>query len=352
MNSFKLNSGLGLGDSYPIRVNCNFGINNLNDEQYEKNKIDFLFSQEKYLPDLAMDLSTIQTDKPICDYIISNYNIPVGTVPVYLSFKEEIGINKTHLLEVINKQADYGVSFLTLHFTADFELFQRATKTRKIPVTSRGGGLVLLDQIIKKNHKNILLEHIDEIIKICKKRNIAISVGTTFRPASIIDACDEIHLQETKMQLEIVRYLKKEGINTIVENVGHISIDRISKHVKLLKEFNSPIMPLGPMPTDIALDNDHIAASIGAAFLSYWGGAHIINSITPNEHTVSYIDMEATKKGIEAAKIASHIINLTKNQQAWMKEQVVYNTRAVNRNCLNEKDKCNRCSNQCPLTNL
>ena len=34
----------------------------------------------------------------------------------------------------------------------------------------------------------------------------------------------------------------------MIENVGHISLDKLTKHAELLKESNAPIMPLGPLP--------------------------------------------------------------------------------------------------------
>jgi phosphomethylpyrimidine synthase len=348
MDSFKLKNHIGIGGSYPIRVNCNFGINNIKDEKSEKNKIESLYSNMFYRTDLAMDLSTIKLKKPLYEYISKKFNICVGTVPVYLSFDHNEGINKNRLLDVINEQAEKGVSFFTLHFSADLDLYQKAVKSRKIAITSRGGGLLISDQKIKGKNQNILIENIDEIIKVCKNKNIAISVGTAFRPASIFEARDEVHLAETHRQLKIVKYLKNNDINVIVENVGHITLDLLDQHIKMLKDFNSPIMPLGPVPTDIALGNDHIASSIGAAFLAYRGVTHIINSITPDEHSNTRISLKATKVGIEAAKITSHIINLTKSKKYWLADHEVYSMRSLNKSCLSDK-VCFRCADQCPL---
>lgn len=349
MKSIKLKNGLGVGNAFPLRVNCNLGINSFIEEQDEKLKIDYLCTTEKYTPDILMDLSTVKINNPIYQFIISNYNIPVGTVPVYLTFTKQLGIDKNSLLELLFQQAELGVSFFTLHFTADLDLYNKAINLRKIPVTSRGGGLMLADQILKNKNSNLLVEIIDDIVLICNKYNVTISIGTTFRPASIVDACDEIHITETENQLIFNNYLKQRGVNTIIENVGHITIDKLEHHVELLKKFNSPIMPLGPIPTDIAFENDHIAASIGAAFLAYWGCADIINSITPFEHTIGKIDLEATKKGIESAKITSHIINLTRNDKDWKKDAEIYSQRAKHENCLLGDINCNRCSFQCPI---
>ena len=56
------------------------------------------------------------------------------------------------------------MSFITVHFTADVDLFRQAKTERKIPITSRGGGIVLYDTEQNQRKKNIFREHIEEII--------------------------------------------------------------------------------------------------------------------------------------------------------------------------------------------
>ena len=55
------------------------------------------------------------------------------------------------------------MSFITVHFTADVDLFRQAKTERKIPITSRGGGIVLYDTEQNQRKKNIFREHIEEI---------------------------------------------------------------------------------------------------------------------------------------------------------------------------------------------
>lgn len=66
----------------------------------------------------------------------------MGTVPVYVCFDSKKGIDKNKFLEEIEKQAQNGVSFMTLHFTAIDEIYRKTMK-RNISVISRGGSLVL-----------------------------------------------------------------------------------------------------------------------------------------------------------------------------------------------------------------
>ncbi|MDD2199672.1 MAG: phosphomethylpyrimidine synthase ThiC [Bacteroidales bacterium] len=352
-DSFKLkarNNDLGIGKEFPIRVNCNVGINNPRAYTKEIKKIDEIFKQKESSPDLMMDLSTVDTNISLYKYIIDKYKIPVGTLPVYLSYSNKTGIKKKSLLKNIEKQAKQGVSFFTFHFTADLELYKIAKNSRLIPMTSRGGGMVLHDSVINNRQGNILLECFEEIISIVKKYNVAISLGTTFRPAGIIDALDEVHLLETQKQIELSQLLRNKDINVIIENVGHIDLSSIEKHSQVLIESNCPIMPLGPLPTDNAEGVDHISSAIGAAFSGYFNCANIINSISPNEHLKSHISVKDAIDGIIAAKIAAHSVNILKFKDIREIDNAIYKSRAKEKSCLSEaSNNCDRCNDFCPL---
>ncbi len=353
IDSFELktrNKNLGIGNKFPIRVNCNIGINNSNDYSKEIIKIDELFKLQESSPDLMMDLSTVKTTKPLYKYIIDNYEIAVGTLPVYLSYSNRHGINKKLLLEIIEEQAIHGVAFFTFHFTSDLKLYEIAQKNRLIPMTSRGGGMVLHDSLLNNRESNILLECFEEIVSIVKKYNVAISLGSTFRPGGISDALDEVHILETQKQIEICQALKDEGINVIIENVGHIDLSSIEKHSELLKAFNSPIMPLGPIPTDNAQGFDHISSAIGAAFSGYFNCANIINSIPPNEHLKSEISIQDSINGVMAAKIAAHSVNILRFKNIREIDNNIYKRRGKENSCIGESSKnCKRCIDFCPL---
>ena len=193
-------------------------------------------------------------------------------------------------------------------------------------------------------------ECLDEIILLAKKYNFVISLGTTFRPAGIIDACDNAHIMETQRQIDLSCYLQKQGISVIIENVGHISIDNIVKHSVLLKKCNAPIMPLGPSVIDSAIGYDHIAASIGASFMAYNNIAHIINAISPNEHQTSFFSKEDAKNAIIAARIVAKAVNVTRFQQFKDEENSIYRIRAKKHSCvITNEYTCERCDNLCPL---
>lgn len=346
----KAGAGIMIGDNHPIIVNCNVGINSQNDYINEIRKIELLFNDESIKPDTMMDLSICNRTPSIAKHIIDTFNIPVGIVPSYSVFSSKKGIPQSALIDSIIKNAEDGISFMTMHFTADWDTYQIAKKNRKIPVTSRGGAAVLSDIAINKKKDNVYIENIDSIIALALKYSFVISLGTTFRPAGIIDACDEAHIMETCKQKEICHYIQKQGVGVIVENVGHIDINKIHTHSKLLREINAPIMPLGPIPIDSAVGNDHIAAAIGAAFMGYYGCAHIINAISPTEHLTSIFTYEDMKRALSAAKIAAQSVNINNFVKCQNIEHDIYVKRAIKKTCLiGDEKNCTRCDILCPL---
>ena len=299
---------------------------------------------------MMMDLSLYRAEIPLYKHIQEILNISVGTVLAYIPFSKEKGLEWSECMNYLIQLGKDKVNFVTIHFTANAELLEIARRDREMPVTSRGGAMCLYDIEMNSRKRNLFMEHIDEIIAIAKQYDMTISLGATFRPSNIFDACDEVHTKETEEQLQICRYLQKEGVNVMVENVGHISLDKIEKHANLLRQFNAPIMPLGPIPTDTAIEQDHISAAIGAAMLCYHGCADIINCVTRKEHTGEEITSDVMIESIKAMKIVAQTINVYRGfEDAIENEKSVNRQRAENRSCVIDNGQCGRCHNVCPL---
>lgn len=339
-------SVLKVGELHQVRINCNVGANTPEQMYYERERLKAIKESNQF-PDTFMDLSIGHYDEPLYKDIISEFGRPVGTVPAY-TFPASLRITSDYALDTLKRLADDGLSFLTLHLTAEKDLLELAKRTRKIPVTSRGGAIVLM-QAQENNSENIWVSILPQIVDLTKAYGIVISLGTTFRPAGIDEACDEIHLRETGEQLKYCKLLQKEGVQVMVENIGHIALNRLEEHCRRLRQFNAPIMPLGPLPTDCAEDEDHIAAAIGATMMGYWNCAHIINCVTRSEHTKPFFTIEETLEAIRSAKLAAHIIDVARGIDM-EKDTEMLNKRAGNRSCIIEDGRdCHRCSMYCPL---
>lgn len=333
-----------VGQGLSLKVNTSVGLSDIHSINAELEKIYSIISH-KFHPDIMMDLSTVSTPKPLYRSIIEELGCPVGTIPYYLCFDERKGIDKTRLLEIIEQQASEGISFMTLHLTADLKLADMAN-SRKIPVISRGGSLLLRDMKINNRTENIVLELFDPIIKICRKHNIVISLGTTFRPSTLYDAIDGVNVEEIKRQNNLATLLKSQNIVVMMEGIGHIPINRISEYVSLIrKEQYIPFMPLGPIVSDHTQGEDHITSAVGACTIASLNGADIINSITREEHTGGVPSIESILEGLDAAKTVVQIINdvrFPKYFQEHTKECF---------NCMGKSGVlgCERCNTECPF---
>ncbi|MCR5574213.1 MAG: phosphomethylpyrimidine synthase ThiC [Bacteroidaceae bacterium] len=337
---------LAVGGDAQVRVNCNVGICSEAGRAYETERLEAIKAGD-CKPDTFMDLSIGELNRPFYKEIQQRFNCPVGFVPSYLLPTDRV-LKKHQAINIIKRLADDGIAFITLHLTASMELYQQAKTTRRIPVTSRGGSAVL-QQMTLTGANNIWQTCLPEILEIVKQYGMAISLGTTFRPAGIADACDKVHLKETEAQLKLCHALQAEGVQVMVENVGHIAIDRLERHCQHLKECNAPIMPLGPLPIDCAIGTDHTAAAVGATFMGYWGCAHIINCITRAEHTNSTFTIEETLEAIRSARVAAHIVDVARGM-GHEEDEKVYDQRAKNCNCLaSTSQNCTRCDTLCPL---
>jgi len=109
-------------------------------------------------------------------------------------------------------------------------------------------------------------------------------------------------------------------------------------------------MPLGPIPTDIAVGMDHVSSAIGATIMGLEGSANILATVTREEHTGGRPTIESTTESIKTARIAAHIIDIH-NLNDDMMDLEVARARAESATCvLGSGTKCcDRCQELCPL---
>lgn len=352
-----------IGSCVLLKVNTNIGVSDITNLEIELRKLKYL-SELKYAPDTMMDHTYVPVERPLWKYMVEEFKGPVGTLPHYSTFEVDHGIDKGRLLETIEEMAIGGVSFMTLHPTATISLLEMAKKCRKIPTTSRGGAVVLKDAILNNRNENIFIDNFADILKLFKKYSLTLSVGTTFRPACINEALDLVQMEEIKEQKKYIDMAKANGVNVIMEGIGHISLDMIPNYCKLINIYNTPLMPLGPMPTDATIGFDHVTAAIGATVTALNGNVGIINSVTREEHTGNVPSDESIVEGLKAARVVAHSINVARFPQFREIDNAIAENRANNRSCVikggifadetanEEGSGCSRCRYECPLTIL
>ena len=347
----KNNMFIEVGKNKKTLVNCLIGANNKVTYEKEINKIHRIIEME-YKPDIITDLSILDNKQlePLWQRIVKDTPFISATLPIYSVTKKDSKISCNELLEVIIEQMENGVGMITIHPTANKEIYQYS-KHRMIPITSRGGGIVVKDLIIRKfSDDNVYMKILPEVIKQAKKHNVTISIGATFRSGNIFDSNDKAQLLEIKEQVKIANEISRNGVGVIIESPGHAKPSDINKITEILNKTGFPIMPLGPIPTDIAVGMDHISAGIGATLMGLQGCANIIATVTRDEHTGGVPSIESTIEAIRVAKIAAHIIDMEKLNDVELDEKIV-KQRVETRTCVFGKKTsgCERCSELCPL---
>ena len=347
--NFSLTESVRVGKNSPTALNVLIGANC--EEQYwtEREKIDVL--NKSNLPiSIITDLSLYKKPgQELWRQIVKDHRFVASSVPVYQAVRPNKTIDPTALVDIIQEQAEGGVKLITIHPTPDLNLIEMS-KNRIVPITSRGGAAVSMDMLFRHANENVYIRIIDDILKIVKSCCMTLSIGTSFRSANLHDAMDQTYLYELKKQLEIANYCNQHGVNIIIETPGHASPQKI---FSICDKLNTccpyPIMPLGPMPTDCALNQDDLAASIGAVLMGTRNCADILSVVTKAEHTGGIPTTEAIISALKKYSVAKHIIDIYKLNDTKADDQVSLE-RSNNTSCiLGLGKKCNRCGALCPL---
>ena len=345
MYDFSLEWGkkrIAVGKDHKILVNQLIGSNG--SIGYEESIIKInMWDFEKNTPDIITDVSIGESE--LWKHILEKEKYIACTVPIYAFCSEEY-IDENVLIRSIENQLSEGVRIITIHCTPTRELVSMS-KSRIVPCTSRGGSIVIQDMMRNKKDSNIYLSCLDEIINICSKYNAAISIGTSFRPANVIDSLDDTQLTELKIQEDLAQYIWGKGVNVILEMPGHMSPQKIASLNDILKDNLFPIMPLGPVVTDIGAGKDHITSAIGLTLLGMKGNVQIISAMTREEHTGNIPSIESTKEAVEVAHMVAHIIEMDRFNDYSEDLAIAYSRKY---SCVsNSSVNCNRCGDVCPL---
>lgn len=123
-----------IGREFATKVNANIGNSDTTSDL--KGELQKFHTAVRYGADTVMDLSTGSDLDTIREANVEYSPVPIGTVPIYKAVKR-VGSPKdiTHelLLDIIEKQAEQGVDYMTIHADLD------STRTIKGP---ESGGAV------------------------------------------------------------------------------------------------------------------------------------------------------------------------------------------------------------------
>lgn len=215
-------------------------------------------------------------------------------------------LDSNRILSLIEEQIARGIDIITIHATLTLDdLCLLKTSSRIIPMTSKGGGIIA-DYMVQTGEENPYWVFFNEILHLLSGTGVAISLGTTFRPASVCDKWDSISEYEITKMGELVARADERNVPIIVEGLGHVSINEIENIVKKtkLKCHNAPYRILS-VATDRAVGGDHISSAIAAA-IAVANGANMIQAVSRKEH-IGLPDCEDVVEAVTSAKIAAAV---------------------------------------------
>jgi len=305
----------GVGEGLRTKVNVNLGISkDCRCIETELNKVEKAMEMSV---EGIMDLSSFGKTEEFRRKLIARSTAMIGTVPIYdaIGFydKELKDIKAKEFLDVIEKHGSDGVDFITIHSGLNRETIEVFERNKRLTnIVSRGGSLIYA--WMKANNKeNPFFKYFDEILEICEKYDITLSLGDACRPGSIADATDASQIKELMVLGELTKRAWKKNVQVMIEGPGHMAINEIEANVILQKKLchGAPFYVLGPIVTDIAPGYDHITSAIGGA-LAASKGADFLCYVTPAEH-LRLPDEKDVEEGIIAVKIAAHAADIAKN---------------------------------------
>ncbi|MFD1634312.1 phosphomethylpyrimidine synthase ThiC [Haloplanus ruber] len=294
-----------IGREFATKVNANIG--NSEETSDLQGELEKLHAAVHYGADTVMDLSTGANLDEIRETNVDHSPVPVGTVPIYEAIKHvDDPADLTHdlLLDVIEKQAQQGVDYMTVHAGVLMEHLP-LTDGRKTGIVSRGGS-ILAQWIEENGAQNPLYTHFEDICGIFAEHDVTFSLGDGLRPGSLADASDEAQFAELDTLGELTRTAWDHGVQVMVEGPGHVPMDQVANNVERQQAVcdGAPFYVLGPLVTDVAPGYDHITSAIGAAEAGR-AGAAMLCYVTPKEH-LGLPGREDVRDGLAAYRIAAH----------------------------------------------
>ncbi|WP_456471119.1 phosphomethylpyrimidine synthase ThiC [Caminibacter sp.] len=301
---------MAIGRVTKTKVNANIGASALaSDIEEEVRKLQ---TAVKYGADTVMDLSAgAKNMDEIREAIIKASPVPIGTVPMY-QIIDEIGdvekLTYDDILRVLEKQARQGVSYFTIHAGLLLRHMPEIAK-RKMGIVSRGGSLTA-SWMLKHHKENPFYTIFDDILDICRRYDVSLSLGDSLRPGCLYDASDKPQLEELKVLGELTERAWEKDVQVMIEGPGHVPINEIERNVKLEQIYchEAPFYVLGPLVLDIGAGYDHIGSAIGAA-MAAWQGVSMLCYVTPKEH-LGLPNEEDVREGMMAYKIAAHAADI------------------------------------------
>ncbi len=365
----------GVGEKLRTKINVNLGVSkDCYDQELELEKAKKAIELKA---EAIMDLSCYGKTRDFRRKLIEIAPVMIGTVPMYdavgMLDKDLKDITVDEFFSVVERHAEDGVDFMTIHCAINQKTAERVKKNKRLTnIVSRGGSLLFA--WMELNHReNPFYEYYDRLLDICEKYDVTISLGDACRPGSINDATDPSQIEELITMGELTKRAWARNVQVMIEGPGHVPLNEIAANMQLEKSLchGAPFYVLGPLVTDIAPGYDHITSAIGGAIAAA-NGADFLCYVTPAEH-LRLPNLDDMKEGIIAARIAAHAADIAKgipgarewdNQMSAARADVDFprmielaidpeKARQYRQESSPEcEDTCTMCGKMCPMKNM
>ncbi len=307
-------SPAAIGSRLKTKINVNLGISrDCKDMDVEVAKVNSAVAMGA---ESIMDLSSYGDTRTFRRRLTSECPAIIGTVPIYDAVvyyhKPLKEITSQEWLDIVKMHAEDGVDFMTIHCGINKETAGKFKRNKRLTnIVSRGGSIIFA-WMEMTGEENPFYEHYDEILDICRKYDITMSLGDACRPGCLKDASDISQIEELITLGELTKRAWEKDVQVMVEGPGHMPLDQIAANMKIQQTIcqGAPFYVLGPLVTDVAPGYDHITAAIGGAVAAAYG-ASFLCYVTPAEH-LRLPDLEDVKEGIIASRIAAHAADVAK----------------------------------------
>lgn len=264
--------------------------------------------------DCVMDLSVGTGLVHLRKAMIAACPVALGTVPIYEAVARVHGdatkLDGDILLAVIEEHARQGVDFMTLH-SGLLRRHVPIAMRRVMGIVSRGGA-ILAEWMLACEKENPLYTRWNDIMDICHRYDVTVSLGDGLRPGCLADASDKAQFAELSVLGRLVARCRAKGVQVMVEGPGHVPFNQIEMNMKREEKVchGAPFYVLGPVVTDIAPGYDHITSCIGATAAAYHG-ASLLCYVTAAEH-LALPTADEVRGGIVAYRIAAHAADVAR----------------------------------------
>ncbi|MBP2639361.1 MAG: bzaF [Firmicutes bacterium] len=365
----------GVGQGLRTKINVNLGVSRDSfDVDLELQKAAKAIELKA---EAIMDLSCYGKTQEFRSKLLSLSTAMIGTVPMYDAIgmldKSLKSITVDEFFSVVERHAQDGVDFMTIHCGMNLATAQRIKNNKRLTnIVSRGGSILFAWMEINKQ-ENPFYAYYDRLLDICEKYDVTLSLGDACRPGSINDSTDASQIEELITLGELTKRAWARNVQVMIEGPGHMALNEIAANMLLEKKLchGAPFYVLGPLVTDVAPGYDHITSAIGGAIAAA-NGADFLCYVTPAEH-LRLPDLDDMKEGIIASRIAAHAADIAKglpgarewdNQMSAARAEVDFprmielaiDPEKAQRYRASSKpaaeDTCTMCGEMCPMKNM